>query len=297
MGESTEEADKILFGAMNADMADHLAVCIDKALDQGVSTLPCLDDEKQQTMKGLLSKKFMKNVDVVESYCQRNIFTLRQQTPKRVADVLALFQNLPEGNVPELVEPTMDEVEEDSSSQLCEMPSLADIPTMDQLVDLEHELVRLRQQYTQLILKRAALERDNETWSAAQNLANFASETLGQVLRNPQQQIVNPVTIVVEQHPELVDSIHQGQELLEELSETAKRSAGQQDGGVFVLGQYKKPKTTLDERIQMMTSVCSDENKANALLALISDPAAKETGATLTTPFRASRPQHGSMQT
>jgi hypothetical protein len=289
---ATSEADKTLFGTMNADIADQFANYVDEALEDGVATLPFLDAAKQQIMKGLLRKKFMKNVDVFEFYCKHNIFTLKQQTPKRVADVLRLFQELPEGTIPDIIqvpETSLSEEEEQLMDlQTRELPLPADIPTREQLAQLEQEIVALRQSYQKILHQRVALEQETKTWEAAQNLASFASETLQQVLSDPQKQVIHPVSKVVQVQPQLVGSIQLGQELLEELSESAKRSDSEHDG-VYLLGQFKKPKLTLDDRIQAMTELSSDENNANGLLQIISASPTAKSPVKATTPFRIPR--------
>ncbi|GKY98883.1 hypothetical protein MPSEU_000844200 [Mayamaea pseudoterrestris] len=279
------EADKTLFNTMNIDITNHLASCIDSAIDQGVSTLPALDLNKQQVMKKLLHRKFMRNVRIFETYCDCNIFTLRKHAPSRVEEVLRLHQELKEGCIPELLE--LPELDENHDDEQLDFPSSCNVPTSEQVTALEQEILDMRRQYALIVEQRAALEQATKDWEAAQDLASFASASLQKVLSDAPSQIVQPVARVVEQQPRLIDSIHHGQALLEELSTKRSTSATDTDG-VYLLGQFKKPKTTLEERLREMTKVCTDdENEASALLALLTGPKAAATKGT--TPSRLGR--------
>jgi hypothetical protein len=76
--------DTALFGSLNASIADTLTERIDTALKAGVSTLPFMNDNDDDTSTDTCSEKLLavlrsiywRNVDVFEVYAGRNIFSV-----------------------------------------------------------------------------------------------------------------------------------------------------------------------------------------------------------------------------
>jgi hypothetical protein len=259
------ELDSTIFGAVNSKIADRFSDSIDAALDKGVATLPCLEKEKQQAMKDLLRKKYLRNVDAFEIYCKRNIFTLCEQTPMRQQEILRRFQELPEGHVPEEILAPEASPEGDDVSP--DYPSLTDIPSPEELAALESEMKQLRQQSFDLHQKRAQLQHAGKSWEAAEQLASLASENLVCINK---EHVMEQVSHIVQQQHGLVDCHEQGKELLEEMDH-AKRERPQgddEDDDIRIFGPPPK-KMTVDEQFQDLKSKFTNENELNKVHAIL----------------------------
>lgn len=265
------DAEKTLFGSMIGEISDYYAERISAALVDGVSTLPCLDKEKQEQMSNPLHQKFMKAVDVFELYCNRNIFSLRNLPSKCLNELIRRHKELPEGAIPDIMEVPEVNIDDHDYSYEPEISSPSQVPTNEQVTALQKELEHLKQIRAETMKRRASLEQGLQRWNSAQTAADLMTQSVEQVLDCPEDQVVEPVASIVEISNNIVSAIHQAQGQMDELSNISKRSKfkRERDVGIFVVGAGKKPKSTFDDRVKARKEICCDENTVNALFGLI----------------------------
>lgn len=133
-----EIEDTALFGGLNAAVADQMAVCVDKALSMGVSSLPLL--KKGGQLHSLLRRQYFENIDILEVYCERNIFTTCMFAADRRQTIAKYFLN--GGEIDDAVSEQL--TIDDCTNGENHSPSPKDIPTSTDMKDIKEELSQLR---------------------------------------------------------------------------------------------------------------------------------------------------------
>ena len=84
-----EEQDAAVFGSTNEDLADALADYVKSAIEEAVRSLPLLKDPQKRTqLAEQIQKPYWKNIDLIEAYSKRNLFTLRALPPRHRRSIL-----------------------------------------------------------------------------------------------------------------------------------------------------------------------------------------------------------------
>jgi len=137
------DQDLVVFGRLNAQLADAFAEQIEAAIARGVDSLPLLDDHcyrgsnesqnnnnsaatttttsrdsksPKERLIETLRYKFVRNVDVLEAYCAHHVLTLRKHPPARRKRIVAVLRDGPAALDPPLdtVSDTMDDTVSDT---------------------------------------------------------------------------------------------------------------------------------------------------------------------------------------
>ena len=164
--------DSALFGSLNANIADKLTDSVDLALTSGVATLPML--KKEQTLRSLLRHQYLKNIDVFEVYCERNIFTTSMFANSRRREIVELFESQA---VPPLAKKT-EKTETHPSIFPTNLPSKKEIPSADEIKAIKDELADLRLRLQQQKRLRVQKSAQISTLKTTGDLASQARENL-----------------------------------------------------------------------------------------------------------------------
>jgi hypothetical protein len=153
--ESTmEDVNTVVFGSLNGRIADAFADRIQAALSEGVQSLPLLyESTKGDALLAKLQKSYLKNVDIVEAYGERNIFTLKMYPPKRRQRITRAF--LDENH--ESKQPKTSSTITTFENSSYQYPAEDQIPSQEQSQNLQDELQALRAQLQAARLRRNAL--------------------------------------------------------------------------------------------------------------------------------------------
>jgi hypothetical protein len=275
-----EDEDTVLYGSIPAMIADVMADKIDMSLAEGISSLPLLsstsvtdknsnstnhDSDEGLSRSALLlqrlQKKYIRNVDILELYAQRNLFTIAMFPPRRRQRIVQAFLNNPvnhshSGMVdtreigkprylenPAITKQITTNQDNDTSSISASLflssseyqyPSKEQIPTPQAVTELNEEMKQLREK-----LKAVRLQR-NELFVAC-NSVEQADQVAGQSLKAlvaPSDdggdvvpvvdQVQESVAAALVQRQDTVRLTLEGQQLLERL-ETIKRERDEND--------------------------------------------------------------------
>ena len=179
-----DNVDSKLFGSLVTELTDELTSNLNAALSKGIQTLPMLDDpQRSQQLQTQLQKAFYRNIDLLELYAQRNIFTLQNFPPLQRAKIARLVLDPdwdPEAAVALMEEADAAEEKEQqqnestAATQETPMPTKTEIPSPAQLKTTEQELLGRRQHLQSLQEKRVAMEKRLRELEAATQLVDLA---------------------------------------------------------------------------------------------------------------------------
>jgi len=191
---SISKEDYAIFGSLNANLADAVGDSVSAALAQGVKSLPTLGSEDDEDddglgspngakngggpaalLKLLQSKYYDRNIDLLELYGARNIFTVGMYPPKRRQEIVEAYHN-PDGLVVAAAadndgcDAEMDTTA-DGDDKITFPSSMEEIPTPDQIADLERQTKELRVRLQEAKKRRAAAKRQLEQLKTARQVS------------------------------------------------------------------------------------------------------------------------------
>jgi hypothetical protein len=174
--ESTmEDVDTVVFGSLNGRIADAFADRIQAALCEGVRSLPLLyESTKGDALLAKLQKSYLKNVDIVEAYGERNIFTLQMYPPKLRQRITRAFLDKDHNSKDSKTSTTATEFEHSSYKY----PAEEQIPSREQSQSLQDEVQALRAQLKAARLRRNALLVASKSKEMAQQATDQLSASL-----------------------------------------------------------------------------------------------------------------------
>jgi len=256
---TTMKEDTALFGSLNASIADKLSDSIDAALTVGVSSLPLSDPQRQEKLQAILRHSYWRNVDVMEVYTQRNIFSIQNLTPHQRETVVKLFTSNDDASVFTVPNKTMeadDSTDKENAANTTLKITPQDIPTPEQIKALEQETIELRQKLKQLKRQRCQVLRHTKELEVAQQLAQLASTKLEHT------DIHLDVTSTVMGVQGLEQLQSKAKELVEKLDE--EKRGREDDTQEIVLPNKKKANLTLEERYEQERENFSTSTQAMA---------------------------------
>ena len=198
----SESEDFLMFGARPSHLFDDIAITIDSLLTEEIASLPLLprtltDEELRQASKSSsgdkpltgeqkliakLRKAYKKNLDLAETYCSRNVFTVQYYSKTKRRKILENFLHSEENNNGEdeegkklnSSEQTAQQQQQHtlpSNSATFAAPIEGEIPTREQISDKDKEILIARQRIQHEKQRRIELKRQLER-------LNRASQTL-----------------------------------------------------------------------------------------------------------------------
>ena len=199
----SESEDFLMFGARPSHLFDDIAITIDSLLTEEIASLPLLprtltDEELRQASSSSsgdkpltgeqkliakLRKAYKKNLDLAETYCSRNVFTVQYYSKTKRRKILENFLHSEENNNGEdeegqkinSSEQTAHQQQQHttlpSNSAIFAAPIEGEIPTREQISDKDKEILIARQRIQHEKQRRIELKRQLER-------LNRASQTL-----------------------------------------------------------------------------------------------------------------------
>ena len=169
VGETNED----IFGSLNAVICEELSQRLEAALEKGLQTLPSVGDKAP--MLSTIRETYWRNIDLLEIYNRRNIFTLQSfPVTKRTAiaqlyrdtiDIQSLVASEDEENFTAL-----------SGSSVVESPNYpASVPTEEDLQHMQDETRQLTERKLLLEQELEELQNDVQTLDVATQLVDFAN--------------------------------------------------------------------------------------------------------------------------
>ena len=260
--------DDVIFGSMAATIADKLADRIDVALVERISSLPVVastsskeedggedvgDDNKASKTKGelllhKLQQKYLKNVDIVEVYAQRNIFTCSMYPPRRRQRILQAYlqSQQEEQGKEDQQESTTTEASGDgdegksstttkdksatteASTSGYKYPSREQIPTSEAVEEINKDMEELQEKLKAARIRRNELIISCKSIEVAEQAAKKSLESLSQCEKDNEgdaaavDQVHGKVTAALMGHQGLQQLGEEGKALMTKL-DTLKR--------------------------------------------------------------------------
>ena len=256
-----DDQDAAMFGSMAATIADTLADRIDVALVERISALPLLasstssstpeaddtdtsSDDKECKSKSdlllqMLQRKYLKNVDVVEVYAQRHIFSCSMYPPRRRQKIFqAYLEQREQQKQGSSTKPGTDDDDDKTSpatsgkatstedeQPTSAFPSKDQIPTGQAMENLNNEMVQLQEQLKAARIRRNELIVSCKSIELAEQAVQKSLDSLAQCEKDNDvavNQVHGKVTAALMGHQALEQLGEEGKEMLTKL-ETRKR--------------------------------------------------------------------------
>ena len=273
--ENSASENFLLFGAAPSQLFDDIAVTLDALLAEQVSTLPLLprttselDVESvaggkgrtQEARKPLtgeekliakLRKVYKKNIDLVEAYCSRNIFTIDYYPKTKRRKILEHFlaQSNDGGIEKGRQSEADDEANNDEALEFTALPPKyfsppppdCELPTPDQIIAMDKEILLTRQQLQQEKKRRIKLSRRLDQLAKASRSLRGVLDALAKGLGGKDGDTAN---MIVEFQASIKNAMHGHDELktwnarameviqlLDEIKAERKGGTGGQESG------------------------------------------------------------------
>ena len=237
--------DLVLFGSTNTIITNEFCSHIETALVEGVASLPLMAEDgkedgnsddsaasadenskeqrRDQKMLQKLRKSYIRNVDIVEIYAGRNIFSVSARTPhfrQRVVEAWKASQqdqseestdsssinntdNTDHDAKPVDTPPPSEKAE--AESVLCEVSGKQDVPTPEMVTAMEEDMKSLRIKLEEARKLRAERSRYCEEMKQAASFSEVSREAISEV--------------AVEKLPQAVEAMVHAQETFATLKE------------------------------------------------------------------------------
>lgn len=263
---SVEEQDERLFGSLNSEIAGALADCVWEAIVSGVESLPLVSDqEKCRALEQEIGRTCMRNIDIMEAYGSRNIFTLRNYPRRRrlrvvqhALDETSLQDALKKSDT---TEDYIDVVRHQSAT--LNLPSDSERPSFGQMNELEHELVELQDKLNAARLLRDELTSKYHGLESA-NTVSYAAVT--SLLEVSTGDVASPVNQVVSSGKRLRQLSNEGKEMIRQLDTTKKeRNSDEENDGIpaSMKKQTKRKRLSMEEEYKLDREVLHSKNVAS----------------------------------
>lgn len=243
------DQDVVVYGTLNQDLADALALRIQTALSMEVDSLPLLQDGTSKTeLRSTLCHKFLRNVDVLEAYSAHNLLTLRNHPPgrrKRIVQVLSTGRRLNlqefDGDRPIVSLGSNNNNDgntssSSSSSSTFRYPTREEIPSMEEVTNLQGEIVQLQEQLQDARARRNELLVEEKSSERAERVANNIVRTLQHVDHaSVIGKVQSKVSAAVQSGQTVSDLTLEAEVLsqtLDGMKRTRRQSDGDNDGGM-----------------------------------------------------------------
>lgn len=232
---SLTSEDYLIFGNAPSQLFDSISITLDNLLTKEVGSLPLLpktpsdatssggNGKKAQTYQLTGEEKLLlklrttykKNFDLVEAYCARNIFTINYFSKTKRRKIMERFLATNDRSADESNDDGCNAIHSLPNTKFASPPSDALLPSPQQIIDMDRDILLARQQLHLEKQRRVKLDRQLEkvtkSCSSLRDVeaalekglrANDGSRGLDDVSRK-MEEIVKSVKIAMEGHEEL----------------------------------------------------------------------------------------------
>jgi hypothetical protein len=254
------DEDTVLFGSMNADIANALADRIHAAIAQGVESLPLLQATGPLVIS--IEQSYMRIVDVIEAYGRRNIFTIAHYPPRHRQRILlqatatattTLQQtNNDDNDDKENATPESPKAEGgDVSSKMknpesFEYPSKEQIPSPEAISDLDKELSQLHERLQAARKRRNELLVKQQSLEGAKSVASKTMDSLQSL--DDSRDVQGPVTAAIMGGQGVQELTREGKQLIAKLDDSKRdRSDDEEEDSHTFQTNVRKKRLSMEE--------------------------------------------------
>jgi len=168
---------------LNTNFCDHLSQQLQEVFAATVADFPRL--EQPEALLKRLEESYMRNVDIMEVYAGRNIFTLENLPPNRRARIAQLFEEMNQKNTEtialQLKEPGDNTIDKDSEVDAKidwkKLNSATILPTPEQVGEKRRAVQILETKLNEARQRKALLERRVQELEVAQQMTIWPKES------------------------------------------------------------------------------------------------------------------------
>jgi hypothetical protein len=190
-----------------------------------------------------LRKSYKKNLDVVEAYCSRNVFTIESFSKTKRRKVLEHFLN--KDGVEEDGEPAAGSATVSASEQFTskfEAPSKnEELPSAQQIMDMDKEILLARQRLHSEKQRRVKLSRQIQKVKGAMESLRLVQDALKGEDGSGFDEMKEKIRKAIEGHKELKGLNERAEEVIQMLDEIKEE---RRNGGVLSMGDEDKQSVT-----------------------------------------------------
>ncbi|KAL7486288.1 hypothetical protein ACHAW6_011888 [Cyclotella cf. meneghiniana] len=270
--------NQLIFGSVASELFDDIAITLDNLLTEEVSALPLLprippkesvpdgdgggEASSQLTgeeiLLGKLRRVYRKNLDVVESYCLRNIFTIESFSKTKRRKILEHFLRGDEGGGKSnnVEEAASNDVGPSFSNQFFtkfDPPSINEqLPTAQQIIAMDQEILLIRQRLHSEKQRRVKFSRHIDRLNGAVDSLRVVQDALKGKDGDNFDQLQEKIRRAIQGHQELKVWNGRAEEVVQ-LLDKIKEDRGRVDGGVKQNTGDVKPKSVsreVDEKMR-----------------------------------------------
>ena len=222
---NANDEDFLMFGARPSHLFDNIAITIDSLLTEEVVSLPLLprtltDEELRQHQQAgggegkpltgeqkliaKLRKAYKKNLDLAETYCSRNIFTVQYYSKTKRRKILENFLGEEEDGAEK-----KDDKKSSNTSQSTTLPTTTlapiegEMPTPEQIIGMDKEILVARQRIQQEKQRRIQFKRQLERLNKASQTLIRVQDALQKGELQDDNKLKESVSNAMEGHDEL----------------------------------------------------------------------------------------------
>jgi len=227
---NANDEDFLMFGARPSHLFDDIAITIDSLLTEEVVSLPLLprtltDQELRQHQQAgagegkpltgeqkliaKLRKAYKKNLDLAETYCSRNIFTVQYYSKTKRRKILENFLGEEQDGAEKGAEKKDGKISSNTSQSTTTLPTTTlapiegEMPTPEQIIGMDKEILVARQRIQQEKQRRIQLKRQLERLNEASQTLIRVQDALQKGELQDDNKLKESVSNAMEGHEEL----------------------------------------------------------------------------------------------
>lgn len=236
---SNQSEDTLIFGSAPSHLFDEIAIRIDNLLTEEVSALPLLPRKKgdrskesgEEILLADLRGSYKKNLDLLENYCARNVFTVASFNKTKRRKVLEHFlkgEDGAEGGK----EAEVSGVTIVPESKFEPPAKNEELPTAQQIMAMDQEILLARQRLLTEKQRRVKLSRQISRLKGAMDSLNLVQDALKGGNGNGFDELQQKLQKAVDGHQEIKTWNGKAEEVIALLDKFKKERGGETDGDV-----------------------------------------------------------------
>ncbi|KAL3908857.1 MAG: hypothetical protein SGILL_008320 [Bacillariaceae sp.] len=225
------EQDSLVFGTLNRDLTDFLAERIRHAVQHHVvKELPLLEEEAaaRHQLQETLVYKFVRNIDVLEAYCEEKVLTLRNFPPAKRKRIIQVMKK-GKSSLPDIALPPS------AMTAASSLPTKDMIPSQDDMKDLQQDVQQLQIRLEAARATRNALLAEQHGLDKAEAAIDKVTETLQQHQETTTTSVTTQVNAKVTDGNSVQHLTQEAQTIVEKLDtkqrEKRQRRQGEEANG------------------------------------------------------------------
>ena len=263
---SVEEQDEHMLGLLNSEVSDALTEIVREAIVESVGSLPLVtDQEKVRALTQKIERTSMRNIDVMETYSSRNIFTLRQYPRHQRMQILG--EDLKETSA--AVSPTTSEGTGNKRNEVDRyqslpsiLPKTSEMPSRTEMNELEDDLLQLKEK---LNAARFLMNDAISKYQGVENTFTISNTAVNSFLEVSSEDISSPVRKVVPFGIKLQGLSNECSDMIRELDVTKqlRRSEEENDEIPTDVKKMKRKRLRMEEEYIIDRKVLQSKNVAS----------------------------------